>query len=158
MTDIGYAGEQLLDAWLNLTSTLWNTRIVSSLSYNEAHVMGILLRCSTKEAPMTATDLIRRTRLLKSQMNKVLTTLEGKGFIARARAESDRRLVYIRLTPEGEAAYRAEHADIEALLQQLVGRIGEAQALSLAEQINGLTEALSGLLAPGASAKERTSP
>ena len=34
MTDIGYAGEQLLDAWLNLTSTLWNTRIVSSLSYN----------------------------------------------------------------------------------------------------------------------------
>ena len=65
---------------------------------------------------------------------------------------------HIHLTPEGEAAYRREHADIEALLQTLIGRIGEAQALSLAEQINGLTEALSGLLAPGASAKERTSP
>lgn len=158
MNDALYAGDKLLDAWLSLTSTLWNTRLVSSMTFNEAHALGLLLRHRDDPTPMTATALIARTHLLKSQMNKVLTTLEGKGFIARARAESDRRLVYICLTPEGEAAYRAEHADIEALLQQLVGRIGEAQALSLAEQINGLTEALSGLLAPGASAKERTSP
>ena len=158
MNDVLYAGDKLLDAWLSLTSTLWNTRLVSTMTFNEAHVLGLLLRHRDDPTPMTATALIARTHLLKSQMNKVLTTLEGKGFIARARAESDRRLVYIRLTPEGEAASRAEHADIEALLQQLVGRIGEAQALSLAEQINGLTEALSCLLAPGASAKERTSP
>ena len=158
MNDALYAGDNLLDAWLSLTSTLWNTRLVSTMTFNEAHVLGLLLRHRDDPTPMTATALIARTHLLKSQMNKVLTTLEGKGFIARARAESDRRLVYIRLTPEGEAASRAEHADIEALLQQLVGRIGEAQALSLAEQINGLTEALSGILAPGTSAKERTSP
>ena len=37
-------GDRLLSAWLSLTSTLWNKRLVSDLTYNEAHVMGILLR------------------------------------------------------------------------------------------------------------------
>lgn len=156
MDDALYAGDRLLDAWLNLTSTLWNTRLVSSMTFNEAHVLGLLLRHRDDPAPMTATALIARTHLLKSQMNRVLTTLEGKGYIARVRAQSDRRLVLIRLTPEGEAAYRCEHADIEALLQSLVGRIGEAQALSLAAQINGLTDALSDILAGSAAAKERS--
>ena len=62
----------------------------------------------------------------------------------------------IHLTPEGEAAYRREHADIEALLQTLIGRIGEAQALSLAAQINGLTDALGDILTGSAAAKERS--
>ena len=44
MSDINHAGDLLLDAWLNLTSVLWNTRVVNSLTYNEAHVMGLLLR------------------------------------------------------------------------------------------------------------------
>ena len=154
MNDALCAGDKLLDAWLSLTSTLWNTRLVSSMTFNEAHVLGLLLRHGNAE-PMTATALIARTHLLKSQMNKVLTTLEGKGFITRARAQSDRRLVLIRLTPEGESAYRNEHADIEALLSSLIARIGEAQALTLAAEINGLTDALGDILAQSAAAKER---
>ena len=80
------AEDKLLDAWLSLTSTLWNTRIVQSMTFNEAHVMGLLLRFSTPSDPLTATDLIRRTHMLKSQMNKILTTLETKGFIVRLRS------------------------------------------------------------------------
>ena len=155
MNDALCAGDKLLDAWLSLTSTLWNTRLVSSMTFNEAHVLGLLLRHGNAE-PMTATALIARTHLLKSQMNKVLTTLESKGYVVRARAQCDRRLVLIRLTPEGEAAYRREHADIETLLTSLVGRIGEAQALSLAAEINGLTDALGDILAGSAAAKERS--
>ena len=102
MDDALFAGDRLLDAWLNLTSTLWNTRLVSSMTYNEAHVLGLLLRHEDDLAPMTATALIARTHLLKSQMNRILTTLESKGYVARARAQSDRRLVLIHLTPEGE--------------------------------------------------------
>ena len=79
MDDALYAGDRLLDAWLNLTSTLWNTRLVSSMTYNEAHVLGLLLRHEDGPAPMTATALIARTHLLKSQMNRILTTLESKG-------------------------------------------------------------------------------
>lgn len=148
MTDIGYAGEQLLDAWLNLTSTLWNTRIVSSLPYNEAHVMGILLRRSTKDAPMTATDLIRRTRLLKSQMNKILTRLEALGYITRVRSVQDKRMIHVLLTEEGKTAYLKEHEGVEAILGQLVSRIGADRALSVAKDLREITDELDSIVPP----------
>lgn len=141
-----YAGDRLLDAWLNLTSTLWNTRLVSSMSFHEAHVLGILLQHADDPTPMTATDLISRMHLLKSQMNKVLTTLESKGLITRTRAVQDRRHVHIRLTPEGEAAYRREHARVDVILHQLIDRIGADHALTVAEEINGITALLSEIL------------
>ena len=64
MNDVLYAGDKLLDAWLSLTSTLWNTRLVSTMTFNEAHVLGLLLRHRDDPTPMTATALIARTHLL----------------------------------------------------------------------------------------------
>lgn len=142
MIDHSYAGDKLLDAWLNLTSTLWNTRLVTSMTYNEAHVLGILLRHSSPDSPMTATDLIRRTRLLKSQMNKILTTLEGNGYISRKRAQMDKRMIHIHLTPEGEAAYLEQHKGVEAFLSQLIDRIGAERALAIANDLSDVTTIL----------------
>lgn len=138
------AGDKLLDAWLNLTSTLWNTRLVVSMPYNEAHVLGLLLRHCGE--PMTATDLIHRTHLLKSQMNKLLTSLEGKGFITRVRAKEDKRRIEIRLTPEGVLAYREEHKRVEAILQQLTGRIGAQRALDIAQDLSEIVTLLDDIL------------
>ena len=146
MTNISYAGDKLLDAWLNLTSTLWNTRIVSSLTFNEAHVMGLLLRHSSQQNPMTATDLIRRTRLLKSQMNKILTSLESKSYITRTRAKLDKRMIFIRLTDEGTQAYLDEHKSVETILGQLIGRIGTDHALAVARDLSEITEILDGIV------------
>ena len=154
MTDISYAGDKLLDSWLNLTSTLWNTRLVSSLTYNEAHVMGLLLRHSTQENPMTATDLIRRTRLLKSQMNKILTALESHGYITRTRAEMDKRMIFIHLTQDGINAYQSEHKNVEAILAQLVERIGCERALFIARELGEITEILDGIV-PGEKTVQR---
>jgi len=142
MNDTSYAGDKLLDAWLNLTSTLWNTRLVSSLTYNEAHVMGLLLRHSTQASPLTATDLIRCTRLLKSQMNKILTSLESRGYITRSRAELDKRMIFIRLTQEGTDAYLAEHKNVEKILSRLVEKIGPDRALFVARELGEITEIL----------------
>ena len=142
MTDISHAGDELLDAWLKLTSTLWNTRLVKSLTYNETHVMGILLR-HTDAQPMTATDLIRRTRLLKSQMNKLLTTLEDRGFITRSRYEMDKRLIHIHLTEAGRQAYLKEHEGVEVFLAKLIEKLGAQRALAVAKElsdINGILD------------------
>lgn len=154
MIDISYAGDKLLDSWLNLTSTLWNTRLVSSLTYNEAHVMGLLLRHSTPDNPMTATDLIRRTRLLKSQMNKILTALESRGYITRTRAELDKRMIFILLTEPGINAYREEHKNVDAILNQLVNKIGPERALSIAMELHEITELLDGIV-PNEKASQR---
>lgn len=148
MTDILDAGEQLLDAWLNLTSTLWNTRVVSSLPYNEAHIMGILLRRGEEEGPMTATGLTQRTRLLKSQMNKILTRLESRGYITRMRSEQDKRMIHVRLTEAGKTAYLEEHKGVEAILSQLISKIGAERALGVAKDLSEIVCALDGIVPP----------
>lgn len=145
MSNTLYAGDKLLDAWLNLTSSLWNTRLVSSMTYNEAHILGLLLRYE-ENGPLTATALIRRTRLLKSQMNKVLTALESQGYVTRSRSQADRRVIELRLTPEGKAAYREEHRNVEAILSKLLDRIGEDRALRVARDIDDITAALGDIL------------
>jgi len=146
MTEQTYLGDKLLDVWLNLTSTLWNTRLVNGMTFNEAHVLGILLRHSTEHTPMTATDLIHRTRLLKSQMNKILTTLETQGYITRTRAESDKRLIHIRLTQEGQDAYLEQHKDVEEILTRLLESIGEDCARRAIADLSEITLALDDIL------------
>ena len=135
-------GDRLLAAWLSLTSTLWNKRLVSTLTYNEAHVLGILPRAEDTARVCTATTLIAQTRLLKSQMNKLLTTLEGKDFIRRARSEEDKRVVLIHLTDAGRAAYLAEHEHIAGILSQLIDTLGEDRARALTDGINEAVSAL----------------
>ena len=139
-------GDRLLSAWLSLTSTLWNKRLVSDLTYNEAHVLGILLRKKGSPIPCTATMLIQYTRLLKSQMNKLLTTLENKGYITRTRSSEDKRVIFIALTESGEAAYLAEHAHVEAIVSQLIAQIGEDKAQALTQGINETVAALENIL------------
>ena len=77
--------EKLLDAWLSLSSTVWNRRVVSAMTFNEIFVCN-LLRHQMEENPgarLTATDLCDKMRLFKSQMNKVLNSMEEKGYIKR---------------------------------------------------------------------------
>ena len=95
---------------------------------------------------MTATDLIRRTRLLKSQMNKILTSLESRGFITRTRAEMDKRMIYIHLTQEGIDAYLEEHKSVDAILSQLVTKIGTERALLVARELGEITEILDSIV------------
>lgn len=146
------AGDQLLEAWLSLTSTLWNTRIVTSMTYNEAHVLGILLR-HQGDCPLTATSLIARTHLLKSQMNKLLTQLEGKGFITRTRSCEDKRVIEIRMTRAGKIAYLEEHKGVEAILHELLSRIGADKAVSVAADLNAIVRELDDIFSacPGAA-------
>ena len=142
VSDRIYAGDKLLDAWLGLTSTLWNTRLVTSMTFNEAHVLGLLLRHDSDELPMTATALIRRTRLLKSQMNKILTSLEKQGYISRTRASLDKRMIHIHLTQAGRTAYLDQHKGVESILASLIEQFGEERALSVAKDLSEITSIL----------------
>ena len=129
-------GDRLLAAWLSLTSTLWNKRLVSTLTYNEAHVLGILLRAEDTGRACTATTLIAQT----------LTTLEGKGFLLRMRSEADKRVILIHLTEAGKAAYLAEHEHIATILNQLIDTLGEDKTRALTDGINEAVSALEHLV------------
>ena len=135
--------EKLLESWLRLSSTVWNERIVTKITFNEAFILNLLTR--SKDS-ITATDLCSMTGILKSQMNKILREMEEKGFIARERSESDRRAIIITPLPEGKRAYSESHEATMRVMDDLVTFLGEEKTLETASVINSAADALKSIL------------
>jgi DNA-binding MarR family transcriptional regulator len=68
-------------------------------------------------------------------MNGILTNLEKKGYLTRSRSHIDRRQICLRLTEDGQEAYRAAHAQAAELLSAVVSRMGQSEAQQLTKNL-----------------------
>lgn len=133
--------ERLLEAWIRLSSCIWNRRLVSGMSYNEALVLNLLNKQKDLDKYYTATELCELTNLLKSQMNRTLGQMEDKGLIRRMRSSEDKRNVYIMLTDKGHQAYLREHEEAMQIVARVVRRLGEDKTRQVTEVFNEVTDA-----------------
>ena len=135
--------EKLLDVWLQLSTAINNERVVSDVPYNESLICNILYR-NQLESPdrlITATDLCDATRMLKSQMNRTLNSMEKKGFITRQRSARDKRQVFVSLNQEKTASYLTQHSQILKQLDTIIEQMGEdkiRQTIDLLSQITNI--------------------
>ena len=140
--------ESLLRAWLKLSTSVVNDRVVSDLSYNEARICNILFRekVTNSQGHMTATDLCQETRMLKSQMNRTLGSMEAKGLICRERSEEDKRKVFVYMNPDHMGLYHDLHYKVMKLVDGIVAEIGEAKAQLITDLMNEISCAADRLL------------
>lgn len=117
--------EKLLDAWLRLSTVISNERIVSDIPYNEALICNLLYKnqAAHPETGVTATELCRQSKMLKSQMNRTLQSMEEKDMITRKRSDTDKRQVFITLNEDCEL-YRQQHRKTLDLIDALTAKIG----------------------------------
>ncbi len=116
--------EALLKAWLRLSTSVINTRIVSEMSYNESLVCNILYKSSKAGSKLTATELCQATKMLKSQMNRTLNQLEQKNMITRERSAVDRRQILIAFNMEQADQYEKQHEDILSIIDHIIAQLG----------------------------------
>ncbi len=138
MTEHQHEQEALLQAWMQMSVCIRGNRILSGLSFNEIMLCGMLYRDA---APLTATEVGERMRLLKSQVNHILTTLEKRGLLTRARSTRDKRVIHVFLTEEGRQVYEAEHArvlEIMGLIRQELGGDNTRQLTDLITRATNL--------------------
>lgn len=132
--------EELLYAWMQMSVCIRGNRILSDLSFNEIMLCGTLLRRDQQGgSPATATELCEEMRLLKSQINHILTGLEKKGLLERKRSETDKRVIHVHLTEAGRQSYLREHARVMALMGQVCQQLGESDSRQLASLISRAT-------------------
>ncbi len=140
--------ERLLDSWLRLSTSIMNPRVVSSMSYNESLVCNVLYRQHCNGGPrLTATDLCNETKILKSQMNRILTSLEDREIIKKERSSSDKRLIYLALNEDKLDVYLEQHARILELLDSIIKKLGPektAQAIEMFDEISTIADSLLG--------------
>lgn len=118
--------ETLLSSWVRLSTAITNNRVVTNMSYNESLVCHVLYENSLSAQPreITATDLCDETHILKSQMNRILTSLENKEIITRIRSMKDKRQINIALNMEQAGIFKSQHEHIIKLIETIVEKIG----------------------------------
>lgn len=140
--------EELLNAWLQLSKTIINNKIVSDMPYNESLICNILYRSQlqTPEKRLTATDLCNETQMLKSQMNRTLNQMEEKGIILRERSDRDKRQVFITLDMENAASYRQQHEKILRITDAVIEQTGKEKAMEIIDLFNAIANIAEGIL------------
>ena len=124
--------EELLRAWMSLSAYIRGNRLLRELSMNEMWVCNLLYRRQEEGGhPVTATELCARTQLLKSQVNHILTAMESRGLIERARSQADRRVVHIHLLERALPLYRREHETVLDILEEIRSTLGEERTRQL---------------------------
>ena len=133
--------EALLNSWLRLSTSINNPRLVSEMTYNESLVCNILYQQShdANSQPITATDLCRKTNMLKSQMNRTLTQLESKGMITRQRSEQDKRQIFITMNLEQCHSYEHQHERILRILDDVIHKLGDEKSKTAIEIFNDIS-------------------
>lgn len=122
--------EKILNAWLKLSTTICNEKIVYQMPYNESLICSILHRCAKEdpEKKITATELCEQTNMQKSQMNRTLNCMEEKGLIYRKRSEEDKRQVFVTMNMENAGVYEGQHEQILKFVDQIMDKVGKEKA------------------------------
>ena len=138
-------GEELLDAWVDISISVINERLVTMLTYKEALVCNVLRRAGSvvgSDAPgLTATELCRATSMVKSQMNGILTSLEEKQVVRRARSAQDRRRIEVLLDDGPDNLYRRQHEALLELVDRISERLGADATAETIETLDKLADA-----------------
>ena len=138
-------GEELLDAWVDISISVINERLVTMLTYKEALVCNVLRRAGSvvgSDAPgLTATELCRATSMVKSQMNGILTSLEEKQVVRRTRSAQDRRRIEVLLDDGPNSLYRQQHEALLELVDRISRRLGADATAETIETLGTLAKA-----------------
>ena len=124
--------EALLQAWMQMSVCIRGNRLLSDLSFNEIMLCGMLYRRENAGLPPhSATELGEKMRLLKSQMNHILTSMEKAGLVERTRGTEDKRVIHVHLTKAGREIYEQEHARVMEIMSLIHSDLGEEDTCRL---------------------------
>ncbi|MBP3350902.1 MAG: MarR family transcriptional regulator [Lachnospiraceae bacterium] len=134
--------EDLLEAWLRLSISINNPRLVTAITYNESLICNILYKhAHNKDSkPLTATDLCKMTNMLKSQMNRTLNQLEEKELISRERSTVDKRQVFVSMNMQQCHIYETQHKQVLGILDAVIGKLGIERSQEAIKLLNAISE------------------
>lgn len=122
--------EELLYEWVLISAIVNNKRIMNNFSYNETVVLFLL---SLNDGYASYNDLLNKTKILKSQFNRTITSLEEKGFVKRVVNVKDKRKMDVYMTESGKDIQEKVHERSIVFSSKIIDIIGKEDSVKLIE-------------------------
>jgi len=128
---------------LSITSNLVSDRIARTyealfgLSIPEWRLVAVI----AETGAITQAELGERTRMDKVTVSRAAIALTGRGLLARAPNESDRRSYHLSLTREGQALYEAVAPKALAMERELFARFSAGELAAFTAMLRRIDEA-----------------
>jgi DNA-binding MarR family transcriptional regulator len=106
----------------------------SGLSGTQYNVLRILR--GARPGGLACGEVAQRMLTHDPDITRLLDRLEGRGLVARARASKDRRVITVRITPEGLRILATLDKPIEAFHRRRLGHLGRRRLERLIELLN----------------------
>ncbi|HEX7064663.1 MAG TPA: MarR family transcriptional regulator [Bacillales bacterium] len=101
-----------------------------------------VLRYIRQHEPCTSSALSKAFYVEKSAVTAIINRLEKKGFIQRVRSDEDRRVVYLRLTAEGERFHQECTERVNQMLSKIIAQFDGGEIESFMKTYEKLKNSL----------------
>jgi DNA-binding MarR family transcriptional regulator len=134
---------QAVDTYLALSKAYWSLWSLFSASCAEFDLSVprfnlLLLLYQTRKNPRSMTDLGVALNVSTANVTKLIASLEQDGWAMRVPQESDRRVVYGQLTPDGEARFKAIMPPLFRRMESLASGLSAEEKLLLSHLLTKL--------------------
>lgn len=127
--------ENLLNAWLKMSVCIKGNRILNELSFNEITILNAL-----NGGDLTFKMILEKTKMLKSQLNRVLNALINKKMVISYANSNDKRSVIYSLNNQNRKVYDDEHKRVLMIMNSIKNTLGEEETKRLALDIERATD------------------
>ena len=127
--------EDLLNAWLKMSVCIKGNRILNELSFNEITILNAL-----NGDDLTFKMILEKTKMLKSQLNRVLNALINKKMVISYANSNDKRSVIYSLNNQNRKVYDDEHKRVLMIMNSIKNTLGEEETKRLALDIERATD------------------
>ncbi|MGI6449922.1 MAG: MarR family winged helix-turn-helix transcriptional regulator [Desulfitobacteriia bacterium] len=92
---------------------------------------------------MKISELSEKMGLTNSTVSGIVDRLEDQGVVSRIRGTSDRRVVYVELTPEHQTKFRDIHGNLDKYFEEILAAIPPEEVITIYKSLTVLKNTIS---------------
>jgi len=139
--DIKEEKELALDVWINLIKAF---KIIHREIQHELSPSGLtgpqfgVLRRLNIHGELCLSEISEKLNVTEGNITGIIDRLEREGYVYRERDKDDRRVIHIKLAPEGERIYNEVYPGYRQRIDQLMGCLTEEEQKQLSYLLDKL--------------------
>ncbi len=143
--DVKEERELALDVWFKLIKAFKiihrKTQHELSLSGLTGPQFGVLMRLNIY-GELCLNEISDKLNVTEGNITGIIDRLEREGYVYRERDKDDRRVIHIKLTPEGERIYNEAYPGHQRLIEELMSCLSEEEQKQLSYLLKKLRKGI----------------